>query len=568
MNAALFGGDARSYFRLPRRFLALLVVLAIGEAAGLIAFLVLIRVMVDGLAQSQPDTTRLFEIVAALAIVAAAIVACRSVGFWAAENMGFELVRRLRMTMYAHLQGMSPRQLQGRARGGLLLRFTGDLSMLRTWISRGLGRGLVSAIVLIGGVGVIAYLDPRIAIAMLSVLAMGAAVTSGVGPGLWRVTRRVRKQRSLVTGNIDEQLRSLAVVQVFGRSAGERDRLSRQNDSLTRSLFRTSAIRAKLLGMASGTGYLAIVVVLAVGVLEVVSGRATVGVVVTAVIASRQLVGPVRRLGLSYDYWQRARVSAAKVVDFMRSSSRPLEPSDLARLRIRHGEVELRSVSLDGSVRDVSATAAAGHLVAIVGPTGAGKSSLLQLISGLEDPDAGEISIDGRSTSEYTLRSRFRQIGMVSPDLPLMRGSVRRNLTYRDPSASFAEVERVVALCGLDDLIAQLTGGLDAWVFEGAINLSTGQRQRLALGRALMGNPALLLLDEPTTNLDESSRDIFRRVISHHRGTVLLVTHDPVEAALADEVWFMEAGRIETVMSGPEYRDIRLMRERHHVGAN
>jgi ATP-binding cassette, subfamily B, bacterial len=477
------------------------------------------------------------------------------VEFSVSEKMGFELIRRLRMTMYEHLQGMTVRQLQGRSRGGLLLRFTGDLSMLRTWVSRGFARGLVSLIVLAGGLFVVGMLDARLAITIGAVLSFGAAASALFGPKLNRLTRAVRRKRSLLTSNIAEQVNSLSVVQVFGRSAGEHARLSRQNDSMTNSLLRTASTRGWMLGFASATGWLAIAAVLFVGAIDVMAGNSSVGVMVSAVVASRQLTNPVRRLGLSYDYWQRAQVSRSKVLDFLHSSSRSLDDPTLESLRVGRGHIEFRNVSVSGALEGIDGTIAGGQVVAILGPTGAGKSTLLNVVSGLQSPDDGAILVDGQPLAERTLRSRFDRFGVVAADLPLMRGTVRRNLTYRKPSATEDELRRVILACQLENVILDLPDGLDTWLTEGGGNLSSGERQRLALARALMGNPPILLLDEPTSGVDDASKEVFRRVISHHRGTVLFVTHDPGEARLADGIWLMEAGRVKSVVSGDQFRN-------------
>jgi ATP-binding cassette, subfamily B, bacterial len=196
-----------------------------------------------------------------------------------------------------------------------------------------------------------------------------------------------------------------------------------------------------------------------------------------------------------------------------------------------------------------------GDVLAIMGAAGAGKSSLLNLVAGLLDPAEGEVVVDEQPLAERTLRSRFRAVGMVSRDLPLMRGTLRRNVTYRNPEASYEEINRVLLACHLDQLLARLPEGLDAWLTESGRNISAGERQRIALARALMGDPPILLLDEPTANLDEASKEVFRRVIAHHQGTVLLVTHDPNEAALADEVWTMEDGHVIEAVPGDEFRD-------------
>ena len=543
------------HLRLPGRDLAKVIAIAIVQATTLVAFLWLLRTILDDLTKGQVDMRAVGKWILVLLAVTLVNAALRGLEFSMTEKMGYQLVRRLRMRLYGHMEGMAPRQLQHRSRGSLLMRFTGDLSILRTWVSRGVARGLVSAIVLVAGLGIIAYFDVRLAVTMGAVLAFGSAALAEIGPRLNRLTRRMRRRRAMLTSNIDEQVHALAVVQVSGRSAGEYERLSRQNDTLTASLYETASTRGVMLGVSAAAGWLAIVAVLFVGALEVANGNASIGVVVTAVIASRQLTGPVRRLGLSYDYWQRARVSRAKILDFLSSSTRALDAPELERLRVRRGRIELRDVSVAGSLEHVTQTAEGGDVVAIMGPAGAGKSSLLGTVAGLLDAESGEIVVDDQPVATTTLRSRFAGVGMVAPDLPLMRGSVRRNLTYRQPTASEDEIRRVLLACHLDGLVGELPQGLDSWLTEGARNLSAGERQRLALARALMGDPPILLLDEPTANLDEASKEVFRRVIAHHNGTVLMVTHDANEAAIADQVWMMADGHIVEAIRGDEFRD-------------
>ena len=481
----------------------------------------------------------------------------RAAQFSVSEKVGYNVVRDLRMRLYAHLQGMTPPQLQHRARGGLLLRFIGDLSMLRMWLSRGLLGGIVATIVVVGSVGVLAWFNAWIGLTVVAVLALGAAASLGSGRQMRRATRLMRRRRSLVTGNIDEQVNALPVVQVFGRAPGEYARLSRQNESLNDALCKVAELRGRLRGVAATFGLLSVAAVLAVGTIEVSRGSATIGLVVASALVTRQLSGPVRTLGLAHDYWHRSRVSRNKILDFLRSSSRGLEPAGLDKLRVRKGVIELDDVSVAGALRSVSATARAGDLVAITGDVGAGKSTLLALLARLRDPDAGEILVDGQPLSATTPRSTFKHVGLVSPDLPLMRGTVRRNLTYAVPKADEDEIGRIVLATGLDEVLAGLPGGMDAWVTEGGRNLSAGQRQRIALARAMMGNPPILLLDEPSLTLDDDAKEQLRRMLARHQGTVLLVTHDPEEIALADQVWRLERGRLVDVLS-PEMFQERL----------
>ncbi len=546
-------------FRLRRLDVAKVVALGLGQVVALVAFLLLVRDVVNALtpsvvgpAQDALDRRSFVEL-GLLVVTVAAYALLRAAEFTVAEKVGYAVVRDLRMHMYEHLQGMTGRQLQHRARGGLLLRFIGDLSMLRMWISRGLLGGLVAVIVLASTIVVLAFLNPWLGLAITGVLAAGAAGSLSNGKRMRSATRSMRRRRSLVTGNIDEQINSLAVVQVFGRSRGEFSRLDRQNVVLTDSLNRVATLRGRLRGISSAAGLLAVVVVLAVGLLEVRQGNGSVGLVVAAILVTRQLNAPVRTLGLAHDYWHRSQVSEQKIRDFLASSSRGLEPEGSERIKVRRGRIEFDDVTVTGAVDGLSATADAGELVVVTGGAGAGKSTLLSLVARLVEPDAGAIVIDGQALAGTSPLSLTKYVGIVSADLPLMRGSVRRNLTYSDPDATDEEVERVVRTIGLDEILDGLPEGLDTWVTEGGRSLSGAQRQLISLGRAMLGNPPILLLDEPTAGLDPGRKDDFRRMLARHQGTVLLVSHEREDIAMADAVWVLGGGQLLDVLSSKDH---------------
>lgn len=555
-------------YRLRRLDVAKVVTIGLAQVVTLALFLLLTARIINAMSPQTVGAaaTEEYHHALKLAVVLGGVAAVhgwlRAVEFSISEKIGYEVVRQLRMQMYRHLQGMTPREFQGRSRGGLLLRFVGDLSMLRTWISRGLLGGLVALIVLVGTLAVIALLNVWIAFAVAAVLFAGSALSLSSGRAMRSATRSMRRRRSLVMSNIDEQMTALPVVQVFGRSAGEYSRLSRQNDSLNRALFRVAELRGRLRGISSTSGLLAVTVVLVVGLAEVRRGAASLGPVLAIVLVTRQLNAPVRTLGLAHDYWHRAQVSQRKVGDYLMSSSRGLEQPGLDRLRVRRGTIEFRGVTVPGALRSVSVTAQEGQLVAVTGRIGAGKSTLLGLVSRLVEPVEGEVAVDGQVLASTTARSAARFIGVVSPELPLMRGTVRRNLTYSVPGVSPEELQRVILTLGLDRLLDELPDGLNTWVSEGGHNLSAGQRQGIALGRAMLGNPPILLLDEPTATLDRSSKAEFHRMLLRHQGTVLLATHDPEELMLADQVWCLERGQLERVMSGEEYLDQQWLSSR------
>jgi ATP-binding cassette subfamily B protein len=548
-------------FRLPRLRVTAVLLLGFGQAITLIAFILLVTKVAEGVHAETlgADAAAAWRVTLVQLGALVAVVLLhgwfRAWEFSASEKIGYTIVQRLRMRLYEHLQGMTPREVQYRARGGVLLRFVGDLSMLRTWISRGLLGGAVALVVLVPTLTVLTVLNYRIGLTLIAVLAVGAALSLASGKSMRRATRSMRRRRSLVISNLDEQINALSVVQVFGRAGGEYGRLSRQNDSLTRALYRVADLRGRLRGISAVAALLAVVAVLAVGLLEVRRGTATSGLVLAAVLTSRMLTTSIRVLGLAHDYWHRARVSRQKLQDFLRSSSRGLEPLGGSQLRVRGGKIEFRGVTVPGALEEVTLTAEPGQLVAVTGSSGAGKSTLLGLLTRLVDPSVGEVRIDGQTLAATTPKSIFRKIGVVSPDLPLMRGTVRRNLTYSRPDVESAEVSRVLYGTGVDRLIGELPHGITTWVVEGGRNLSTGERQRIALARALLGNPPILLLDEPSAFLDPAGKAEFWRMLTRHRGTVLMATTNPAELALADQVWVLDQGRVLETLTGEEYRD-------------
>lgn len=546
--------DPRLYF-LRRDDLATILFLGVAQAAVLIAWIVCVWQAIDAIAAMQGDVMLPVPWLAALVLLALANAVLRAVEFSVCERIGFEAVRRLRMRIHRHMLGMAPRQIQHRSRGSLLLRMSGDLTMLRTWISRGIGRGTIGAIVLVAGLAAIAWISTLMAVVALLVFLLAAALSLTLGRRLRRVTAAVRRRRSLLTSNIDEQIHSLAVVQLFGRASGEHARLARQNDALTWALVREARIRGRMRGISAGAGWLAVVAVLAAGLVEVAEGYISIGMLVAAATGVRHLTGPLRSLGFAHDYWRRAWVSRRKILDFLASGSRPLADPLHQELRVRRGRIEFDAVTVAGALHDFTATVAPHERIAVVGPSGAGKSTLLGLVARLVEPDEGEVLIDGKPLGASTLLSSFRHIGMVASDLPLMRGTVRRNLTYRRPWAAEAEIWQVLTACRLDAWAVSLPQGLDSWITEGGANIAAGERQRLALARAMLGYPQILLLDEPSANLDEAGRDVLREVVGRYPGTILLATHDMAEAELMDRIWRIEAGRLVETLPGRHGRE-------------
>ena len=548
--------------RVPRVAIATVLLLGLGQGACLLAFILLLSHIVTMLeptgvgfaAERQYQETLVACLI--LAGLGAALGVLRAVEFTVTEKAGYEVVRRLRMHMYAHLQRMLPAHLLHRARGGLLLRLTGDLSMLRMWLSRGQLQGSSASITLAAGLTGAFIVDRAMACALVAVLSLGAAVSLSGGHSMRSVTRTMRRRRSLVIGNISEQLNALAVTQVAGRTSGEYARLSRQNDSLNRALGRVAALRGRLRGVATGTSLLATVAVVTTGVVEARNGVVLPSTVLLEVFIARFVTRSVRTLGLMHDYWHRGIVSRQKILDFLSSSSREAEAERCPPLRVRRGQITFTDVTVADALHGFSAVAEPRTVVAITGGAGSGATAVLDLVARRVDPDQGTVTIDEQDLTLTQPSSIGRGVGMVSPDLPLMRGTVTRNLTYAARTATPQEVQRVSFGLGIDRVLDRVGGsGVGEWVVEGGQNLASADRQLITLGRALMGNPPILLLDRPFEGLDPASRALARAMVLRHRGTVLWCTDQPDDLAEADAIWVMDRGRCVEVTSGSSYRE-------------
>lgn len=428
-----------------------------------------------------------------------------------------------------------------------MLRFVSDLSSIRRWVSLGLARIVVSLIVTVISVSVLAFLDPSLALGAVIILSLGLAWNLRMGTHMRHVIAEARRRRGYLAGNINEKINSYIVIQAFNQREKERRRFKKHSQSLSEAMVYRARASAGMRVVNDGATALSMAAILSIGALEVFHNLTSAGNVVAAMAVVGFLSTAFNDLGRVHEYLQSYRVSKEKILQFMdtkrlrgRSSKRPA-------LKVSTGEIELQNIHIRGVLENLSARIPGGARLAVIGDNGAGKSTLLQVIARLIDPDSGKILIDGQDIRECNMSSVREAIGIVSPDLPLLKGSVRYNLQYRKPDAPAEELIRVRQLCKIDDLLAQLPGGEDFRVKEGGKNLSLGQRHKLALARALLGQPSILIVDEIDANLDQQAVKTFEDVIRGFPGTVLMVSRSEDRLALADHHWYLAEGQLESL---------------------
>lgn len=543
-------------FAQDRRWIFIrLVMNGVLQALMIVGSMLLVRHAFDVLLNPAFDDpeVNLFEMteVGTIGLFAAGLLSCT--GFAAllrlleqidAERLGQGYVHRVRIALYDQMCKFAPRALSRRSSGATMLRFVGDLSALRRWVSLGLARIVVSGIVSVLALGFLAYLDLYLALSSLLILSLGLAGNLKLGPRMQQAVSEARRLRGRLAGNINEKIQAFNVLQAFNQTDRERKKFRSQSDKLRLAMVTQARSAGQMRVISEGSTALSMALVLSLGALEVFRGMTSAGNVVAAMAVVGFLSNAFRGLGRVHEYRQSARVSESKILEFLKSRTMRGRSPTLPPLQVTAGSIRFEKIALDDCLRGITAFAPGGSRVALVGPNGAGKSTLLQIAARLIDPSSGRVLIDDQNLVECNLQSVRSVIGIISPDLPLLRGSVRYNLSYRWPCATETEIERVRKLCQLDEFLETLPGGEAFRLQEAGKNLSLGQRHRLAVARAILGDPALLIVDEIDANLDPHAAEVLDRVMDDFAGTILMVTRSKSRLARADYIWHLEAGQL------------------------
>ncbi len=534
-----------------RLWFGYLVANGVGQAGIAVGMALLVKLGFDTLV--TPGRSFSLESAAGFGGGFAAIIAAAAWLRWRshldAEQLGQGYVHALRLKLFRHLTRIGADGARQMSRGAVMLRFVGDLTALRQWISFGLARLTVSGIAAVLAVGTLSVLEPVVALAVAVAVTVAALLALGIGPRLRLTTRETRRRRGRLAAMLNDRVSHIGVVEAFGQETKERKRFERLSTRLRRSLIDRARVIGLLRSLSEASGSIASMCALIVGAVQVGAGHASPGAVVAAMVVAGFLAPRLQDLGRVYEYWNGALIAREKQLQLLalKPVGRRKGRGEAGALADGAGRIELDAVGLAGLFDGLSATIAAGERVALVGPNGAGKSTLLRLIAGILDGDGGTVRLDGQDIAGLRWRDLRRAFAFVSPDLPLLRGSLRLNLTYGGERPADAVLRQILDELGLDGLVERLPGGLDARISEDGAGLSTGERARIALARAVLMKPRVLLLDEADANLDRSARAVLDQVTRAYDGTVVFITHDPDRAAAADRILLLADGALRTV---------------------
>ncbi len=524
------------------RLLATLVAVGFGRAAVALGAAFLIGYAFSSLSGVAAGTQMIVLLALGLAALAFTGAALTGVERLLAEKLGQSYVQAVRMKLFGQISRTPTREASKRSVGASALRFTGDLSAVRRWVSLGISRLAVAMPLLTVCLIALVVVSPLIALGVGAVLVTGALISLWQARALRRATRTARRRRAQLAAHVVEHVAHSAVMQAFGQERSERAAVRRRGHRLRRAMVDRAVAIGFIRATAEATAAIATggVVVLAVA-----AGQG-VGPAAAAVTIVGYLVTPVRDLARVGEYRTASTIALEKIREVLARPRRPEPPADAPDLPPGPGAVDVDDLTVQGLFGPLWAHIAPGQVVALVGPNGAGKSTLLQIVAALGEADAGVVKLDGAVLTEASAQSVRRAIGVVAGDVPLLRGTVTDNVRYGDPAATDDDVATVMAQCGLDEVVQSLPQGASTRVGERGARLSSGQRQRVALARALLSKPRLLLLDEADANLDPAAAAVIDRVVAEYDGTVLLVTHRPERAARADAIWELADGQLAT----------------------
>ncbi|MEU6696632.1 ABC transporter ATP-binding protein [Pseudonocardia sp. NPDC046786] len=564
-----------SLLRPVRPLLVLGIALMATDALATLALPTLARVAVDsGIVDGATRVLVVAALVGLLIVLIDAVV----VGFQTlvTARAGESLLYLLRIRSYAHLQRLGLDYYERELSGRIMTRMTTDVDALSTFLQTGLAQAVVSLLTIAGVAVALVLTDAELALYalgwLLPLLLAGTVVFRRYSS---RAYAEARERVSVVNADLQENVTGVRIAQAYVREELSYDRFGERSDAYRRSRLRAQRYIATYFPFVALLSDVATAVVLGIGGARIAAGEMTPGVLFAFLLYLTLFFGPVQQLSQVFDGYQQARVGLNRISELLRTPTsvpdRAGRGGDLEPVEVPerlHGEVELDHVTFRyagvdrPALDDVSLRVAPGETVALVGATGAGKSTLIKLLARFYDTGDGQVRVDGVDVRRYPLAGYRSRLGVVPQEAHLFTGDVASNIAYGRPDASPAAIEAAARAVGALDLVRSLPAGFRTPVGERGLGLSAGQRQLVALARAELVDPDVLIFDEATAALDPATEATVlaagERVSS--RRTAFVVAHRLQTARRSDRIVVLADGRIaeqgthdELVRAGGRY---------------
>ena len=500
------------------------------------------------------DTGALDLIVAAFLASALVYAAASYAQTYLVGWVGQRALQDLRIQLFTHLQRLSIGFYSRNRAGVIISRITNDVEALDQLVEDGMATLFQSGLTLIGVVVILMVIDFHLA--LLTFLALPILFAGGVAfriasAGAYRLTR---ERIASITGYLQETLSGIRVVRAYGQEKRHIAQFKALNEENRAANMTTVNLNAAYFPAVEFLSALVTVEILVVGGIEAITGHATTGVVFAFIAALNNFFDPIQQLSQLYTTYQSGMAALDKIFELLDEEPDLVDPPDAVELRGLRGELRFDDVSFqygsgddaEYALRDVDLVIPPGQTVALVGATGAGKSTFAKLVARFYDTTSGRVLVDGqdvRSVSSHSLRS---QMGIVPQEAFLFSGTVRENIAFGRPGATHEEIRAAARAVGADDFISELEDGYDSEIGERGVQLSAGQRQLVAFARALVADPRILVLDEATSNVDVHTESLIehgmRRLVAGR--TAIVIAHRLSTIRSASRILVMEHGQV------------------------
>jgi ATP-binding cassette subfamily B protein len=540
------------------------------DALAALALPALVRNGIDNGVQAKAFGAIVTVSVIGLAIVFADWVVNSAETLLVGRN-GERLLYTLRVKIFAQLQRLGLDFYERELAGRIMTRMTTDVDALSSFFQTGLITMVSSLMTFFGVLIALLIINVRLGLVVLCILPVLVVTTVIFRARSARAYQDAREKVSVVNADFAENVAGLRVTQAYRREDQNQARFADRSDSYRRARMRAQRLIALYFPFVQSLSTVAGAIVLVVATGQVRSGALTAGALIAYLLYIDMVFAPVQEMSQVFDGYQQAVVGLRRIKDLLLlRTSTPAADRPLPVKRLR-GRIELRDVHFGyetanrDAINGVNLVIAPGETVALVGQTGAGKSTLVKLIARFYDVTGGAVLVDGVDVRSYDLAAYRHRLGVVPQEAYLFAGTVREAIAYGRPDATDAEVEAAARAVGAHEMIARLPGGYYHAIAERGRNLSAGQRQLLALARAQLVDPDILLLDEATAALDLASEAAVNRATEQltSRRTTIVVAHRLTTAATADRIVVMDGGRIaevgthaDLVTAGGTYADL------------
>ncbi|GII60241.1 multidrug ABC transporter ATP-binding protein [Sphaerisporangium krabiense] len=460
-------------------------------------------------------------------------------------------VYRLRAEVEDKLNRLPLKFFDGQPRGELLSRVTNDIDNVSQTLQQTLSQLLTSLLTVVGVLATMIFISPLLAVIALVTIPVSMVVTSMIAKRSQKLFVAQWAHTGSLNAHIEEAFTGHELVKVFGRGPEVEEVFRQRNEELYKAGFGAQFISGVVMPTMMFIGNLNYVAIAVVGGLRVATGAMSLGDVQAFIQYSRQFTQPLTQVASMTNLLQSGVASAERVFELLDAEEQTPDPAEPALPAARRGRVEFENVSFRYDperplIEDLSLVAEPGHTIAIVGPTGAGKTTLVNLVMRFYELDAGRITLDGVDITAMRREDLRGSIGMVLQDTWLFGGTIRDNIAYGDPTATDEQIHAAARATYVDRFVRTLPDGYDTVIDEEGGNVSAGEKQLITIARAFLADPSLLILDEATSSVDTRTEVLVQHAMAALRAdrTSFVIAHRLSTIRDADLILVMEAGRI------------------------